>query len=266
MLLSEFVSIDTYTHRPFPHRGWEKKTTSSNLSLYLALYQPNPTFKMRSLPSLLPLLSLAAALSPKLTPLHRRDICTDNFREPCDDSCMAPGSVCCNEGTGTYCPAATYCTADGCCPEGEICIGGGGTSTVDVFFGASSTDDVFDSFTSSSEEFFPSSTEDSFASSTDDDFLATSSTRFGGVPSSTEEAFASESTEDVFSSTEESSSARVTRAPRTTSSEEGSAGGNVVAPPTGASAPNPSAGVAAALGVAGLPGLAVVAGQLVLAL
>ena len=193
--------------------------------------------------------------------LQRRDICTDNNREVCDDSCMAPGSVCCNEGTGTYCPADTYCTADGCCPDGEFCVGGGGTSTVDLpFFTSSASDDDF--FTS----------DDFFATTTTDDFVST-----------TEDAFASSSTDDDVFTSEESSSVEETSAavPTETGEAESSSlrlSRTTVAPQTSAEntrgapaetstrAPPPAAGGAAGLAVAGLPGLVLVAGQLVMAL
>ena len=134
------------------------------------------------------------------TPLHRRDICTDNNREVCDDSCMAPGSVCCNEGTGTYCPADTYCTADGCCPTGEVCVGGGGTIDVPVFLSTATDEDLF-----TSDDFFASTTIDSEVSTTEDAFVS-STTEVGAFPSedssSVEETSAAGPTETSATETE----------------------------------------------------------------
>ncbi|CAK9780044.1 hypothetical protein CC85DRAFT_300529 [Cutaneotrichosporon oleaginosum] len=48
----------------------------------------------------------------------------------CVDNCYPlDGSVCCDDST--YCPQGHRCLTDGCCPIGEICVGVGGTRTVD---------------------------------------------------------------------------------------------------------------------------------------
>ena len=210
--------------------------------------------------TLISLLTLSAPLAHAFstyTPLHRRDICTDNNREVCDDSCMAPGSVCCNEGTGTYCPADTYCTADGCCPTGEICVGGGGTIDVPVFLSTATSEDLF-----SSDDFFASTTIDSEVSTTDDAF---------GSSATDDAVFTSEE----VSSVEETSLARPTRTAVTETPEPETSlrvsrttapPANTEDVPTGTGAAPRSSGGAAAFGVAGLPGLALVAGQLVMAL
>jgi len=48
---------------------------------------------------------------------------------------MPPDGVCCNDGSGSYCPFDEYCVPNGCCPNGEKCSGGGGTITFDDFTG-----------------------------------------------------------------------------------------------------------------------------------
>ncbi|PVI00758.1 hypothetical protein DM02DRAFT_671756 [Periconia macrospinosa] len=64
----------------------------------------------------------------KLHPFQRRDTCPSN-QEACDTKCMDVGAVCCNTGSGSFCPAGTYCDNGGCCEEGETCTGKGSTST-----------------------------------------------------------------------------------------------------------------------------------------
>ncbi|KAI0176542.1 hypothetical protein GGR52DRAFT_366404 [Hypoxylon sp. FL1284] len=39
----------------------------------------------------------------------------------CENGCMPPDGVCCNDNTDEYCMAGTYCIPDACCPEGETC-------------------------------------------------------------------------------------------------------------------------------------------------
>ncbi|MEA3360338.1 MAG: MopE-related protein [Thermodesulfobacteriota bacterium] len=83
--------------------------------------------------------------------------CTDpNFPQPCDNACIPAGVICCNYGTGTYCPSeapkccpggccmykccglgccnipGTYCCPSGqcCCLEGDKCCEGGGCCKV----------------------------------------------------------------------------------------------------------------------------------------
>lgn len=66
---------------------------------------------------------------------HKRDLCTENDQVDCFDNCMPPDGVCCNDGSGTYCPSGEYCVPNGCCPIGEECSGGGGTITNDILTG-----------------------------------------------------------------------------------------------------------------------------------
>ena len=68
----------------------------------------------------------------------RSDICTENNSVDCDFSCMPLGSVCCKDGSGTFCPSGTVCDSDGCCPIGKRCTGPGGTMTYDVLTGTGS--------------------------------------------------------------------------------------------------------------------------------
>jgi hypothetical protein len=76
-----------------------------------------------------------AASDPGLRIFHKRDICTSNYQVVCYDNCMPPDGVCCDDGSGTYCPDGDYCVPNGCCPIGEHCSGGGGTITYDVLTG-----------------------------------------------------------------------------------------------------------------------------------
>ena len=68
----------------------------------------------------------------------RSDICTENNSVACDSSCMPPGSVCCYDGSGSFCTSGNFCDSDGCCPIGEMCTGPGGTMTFDVLTGTGS--------------------------------------------------------------------------------------------------------------------------------
>lgn len=71
--------------------------------------------------------------------LRRSDICTENGKVACDSLCMPLGSVCCDDGSGSYCQTDNICIPNGCCPEGETCIGGGGTMTLlDIMTGTGS--------------------------------------------------------------------------------------------------------------------------------
>jgi len=47
----------------------------------------------------------------------------------CESSCMPAGSVCCNDGSSTFCNAGSVCIPNGCCPVGQTCAGTGGTTT-----------------------------------------------------------------------------------------------------------------------------------------
>ncbi|KAI8687367.1 hypothetical protein NCS56_00309200 [Fusarium sp. Ph1] len=48
--------------------------------------------------------------------------CTGS-QKSCGDACIESGGQCCSPSLGTYCEDGTYCTASGCCPDGEICSG-----------------------------------------------------------------------------------------------------------------------------------------------
>jgi len=76
-----------------------------------------------------------AAPDSGLRIFHKRDLCTENYQVDCYDNCMPPDGVCCDDGSGTYCPFGEYCVPNGCCPNGEHCSGGGGTITYDVLTG-----------------------------------------------------------------------------------------------------------------------------------
>ncbi|KAF2188389.1 hypothetical protein K469DRAFT_95000 [Zopfia rhizophila CBS 207.26] len=51
---------------------------------------------------------------------------------------MPLGSVCCDDGSSTYCPIGDYCDTNGCCPLGKFCNGPGGTMTFDTLTGTGS--------------------------------------------------------------------------------------------------------------------------------
>jgi hypothetical protein len=75
------------------------------------------------------LATLSLARPDRLGGLLRRDLCTDNSEIDCEQSCMPVGSICCNDGSSTYCDAGTVCIPGGCCPVGQQCSGPGGTET-----------------------------------------------------------------------------------------------------------------------------------------
>jgi hypothetical protein len=81
-------------------------------------------------------LTLATPSRPRI--VRRDDICSENYQVDCDFSCMPADANCCGDGSGTYCLSDQYCTFDGCCPEGELCDLGGGTSTIDTLTGTGS--------------------------------------------------------------------------------------------------------------------------------
>jgi hypothetical protein len=78
----------------------------------------------------LSLLTLSFASPDRQGGLVRRDICTDNSEVDCEQSCMPAGSVCCNDGSSTYCDPGEVCIPGGCCPRGQECSGPGGTQTL----------------------------------------------------------------------------------------------------------------------------------------
>ncbi|KAK8053619.1 hypothetical protein PG996_012920 [Apiospora saccharicola] len=47
----------------------------------------------------------------------------------CESGCMPIGSVCCKDGTNTYCPINSVCNPGGCCPIGKTCKGGSGVAS-----------------------------------------------------------------------------------------------------------------------------------------
>ena len=90
----------------------------------------HPSIKMRfNLFLSLMLATLSLARPDRLGGLFRRDLCTDNDEVDCEQSCMPAGSVCCNDGSSTYCDPGTTCIPGGCCPVGQQCSGPGGTET-----------------------------------------------------------------------------------------------------------------------------------------
>ncbi|KAI4871138.1 hypothetical protein F4820DRAFT_442565 [Hypoxylon rubiginosum] len=44
----------------------------------------------------------------------------------CENGCMPPDGVCCNDNTDEYCLDGYYCVPDACCPDGETCSGSSG--------------------------------------------------------------------------------------------------------------------------------------------
>ncbi len=78
----------------------------------------------------LSLLTLSLAIPDRQGGLLRRDICSDNSEVDCEQSCMPAGSVCCNDGSSTYCDEGDVCIPGGCCPIGQVCTGPGGTQTL----------------------------------------------------------------------------------------------------------------------------------------
>jgi hypothetical protein len=77
----------------------------------------------------LSLATFSLASPDRLGGLIRRDVCTDNAEVDCEQSCMPAGSVCCNDGSSTYCDSGDTCIPGGCCPVGQECSGPGGTQT-----------------------------------------------------------------------------------------------------------------------------------------
>ena len=87
----------------------------------------NPTLLLS-----LSLISLSLASYDQQAGIFRRDLCTENGQTDCDDNCMPVGAVCCHEWQRRLCcDAGLVCNANGCCPPGEECIGGG-TMTYDI--------------------------------------------------------------------------------------------------------------------------------------
>ena len=83
----------------------------------------------RTLFFFLSLILICLASSERRAGIFRRDLCTDNHQVDCESSCMPAGSVCCNDGSSTFCNAGSVCIPNGCCPVGQTCAGTGGTTT-----------------------------------------------------------------------------------------------------------------------------------------
>ncbi|KAJ5726163.1 uncharacterized protein N7483_007520 [Penicillium malachiteum] len=82
--------------------------------------------------------------------LLKRDACSSEGYEDCYADCMPVGAVCCSDGSGTYCNSGYACVTDGCCPEGETCVGGGGTSTYTDYISEETTSADIGSYSTSS--------------------------------------------------------------------------------------------------------------------
>ena len=97
-------------------------------SLSLAI-QPNSRVLLNAIVARQPF-----SLNPRIAPnaLLARQSCSSSGEATCEQSCMPVGSVCCDDGSSTYCPNSDYCVPGGCCPDGETCDGsGGGTLTLE---------------------------------------------------------------------------------------------------------------------------------------
>jgi hypothetical protein len=60
---------------------------------------------------------------------RQTNIC-DAGEVTCDDSCMPTGSVCCRDGSSTYCHSGERCITGACCPIGKSCDTNVGTMTI----------------------------------------------------------------------------------------------------------------------------------------
>ncbi|KAF1964789.1 hypothetical protein BU23DRAFT_575436 [Bimuria novae-zelandiae CBS 107.79] len=191
-----------------------------------------------------------------LSPFQRRDLCSDNGYEACDDDCMVSGSVCCNTGDATYCPAGFVCFNDGCCPEGEQCTGNaGGTQWVSLDI-PESTRTVRITTTR------PAPTTEQDISSTKGPNTSMLVEQDPSTPKDSSVAQATTSAASTEVATSETTVTRATTA-QNTSSETSSETGSGAA--TG-STPEHTGGAPGLGYAAGFLGLAFVAGQLVLAL
>lgn len=81
--------------------------------------------------------AVIATKTSDFTPLDKRqstDVpCSELNLKGCGDACIPLSYTCCPSGEGG-CPATAYCDliSDGeygCCPRGEVCVGGGGVQT-----------------------------------------------------------------------------------------------------------------------------------------
>ncbi|KAJ5613776.1 hypothetical protein N7528_007430 [Penicillium herquei] len=97
----------------------------------------------------LPALLLTSATLAMELRMLKRDACSSEGYEDCYADCMPVGAVCCSDGSGTYCDAGYTCVTDGCCPEGETCVGGGGTSTYTAYVSQETSEDTGSYATSS---------------------------------------------------------------------------------------------------------------------
>ncbi|KAJ5738559.1 hypothetical protein N7493_001714 [Penicillium malachiteum] len=98
----------------------------------------------------LPALLLTSTTLAMELRMLKRDACSSAGYEDCYADCMPVGAVCCSDGSGTYCNSGYTCVTDGCCPEGETCIGGGGTSTYTAYVSEETSSEDTGSYATSS--------------------------------------------------------------------------------------------------------------------
>ncbi|KAF9887755.1 hypothetical protein FE257_009561 [Aspergillus nanangensis] len=81
-----------------------------------------------TLPTLLLATTALASTSPaRLFARQTVEVpCSYDGMVECGTVCIEPTYTCCSIGVGG-CAPGTYCTSDGCCPNGKICTGPGGT-------------------------------------------------------------------------------------------------------------------------------------------
>lgn len=76
--------------------------------------------------------AIAVAQASSFSPILRRQTvelsCTESGLKDCGSGCIEIGYTCCPD-LSAGCPATEYCTDVGCCPLGEVCVGGGGVFT-----------------------------------------------------------------------------------------------------------------------------------------
>ncbi|KAJ6031475.1 hypothetical protein N7540_002207 [Penicillium herquei] len=98
----------------------------------------------------LPALLLTSTTLAMELRMLKRDACSSAGYEDCYAECMPVGANCCSDGSGTYCNSGYDCVTDGCCPEGETCVGGGGTSTYTAYISEETSSEDTGSYSTSS--------------------------------------------------------------------------------------------------------------------